>query len=151
MKKFEMLDKMLVASQKGLFREPKPPKPSKGRRKRDVDDYAYERPVIPPPPAPEEPLGPDQALTEHQLAVLFKMTSSFAVPADGIIDYALGDADDPNDYGFSDEEKYARRKLNPFVLAFLALDSVVAPHLTISFEAILWEKMNFLAQMERRS
>lgn len=85
MKKFEMLDKMMEASRQGLFKEPKL-KPPKKRAKRDKDDYAYERPMTPPAAEPEQPLGPDQVLNEHQLSLLFKMTSTFNVPTDGFVE-----------------------------------------------------------------
>jgi hypothetical protein len=110
MKKFELLDKMMEASNKGLFKEPKP-KTSKGRLKRDKEDYAYERVVPAVPPAPQEPQDPDQPLNEHQLGLLFKMTSSFQVPSDGYIESAYDGIYDPEDFQLSDDEsKYVLLK-----------------------------------------
>lgn len=155
MKKFEMLDKILEASQKGLFKEPPASKPKKGRPKRDKDDYAYEKPTPPPPRPPEEPLGPDQLLTEHQLSLLFKMTSSFNVPADGILDYAYDGFYEPDQFDYSDEEKYVAFKL------FLIVGNLKLPF-QVSFQqrwvansrsklVILWVKMNFSATMVIKS
>lgn len=110
MKKFEMLDKFLEASSKGLLKDPAAPKPKKAKSKRDSDDYAHEKRAPQPVPVESEPLGPDQVLNERQLALLFKMTSSFSVPSDGFIESSFDGYYAPEDFELSDEEKYAKHE-----------------------------------------
>jgi hypothetical protein len=140
MKKFETLDKMLAASQRGMFKEPKPTQPKKGKPKRDKDDYAYERPSTPNPVPESEPLGPDQPLNEHQLALLFKMTSSFNVPSDGFIDTAFDGYYEPNDFEWSDEEKYGHFVIPSGKQALLAnlADCRSGGHFAIPFKTDLY-------------
>lgn len=108
MKKFEMLDKFLEASSKGLLKEPNAPKAKRSKTKKESDDYAHERRAPLLPSEESEPLGPDQVLNERQLTLLFKMTSSFSVPADGFIESSFDGYYAPEDFELSDEEKYAR-------------------------------------------
>ena len=113
MKKFEMLDKFLEASSKGLLKDPTAPKAKRSKVKRDEDDYGHEKRAPTPIPEESEPLGPDQPLNERQLALLFKMTSSFSVPTDGFIESSFDGYYAPEDFELEDEEKY--------VLAFCPL------------------------------
>lgn len=111
MKKFEMLDKIMDASNRGLLKDAKPTKAKKARPKRDKDDYAYERPVTPPQAAEPEPQGPDQVLSEKQLALLFRMTSTFNVPTDGYVESTFDGYLAPGEIELDDEDGYVLYKL----------------------------------------
>jgi len=117
MKKFEMLDKIMDASSRGLLSDSKPTKPKKSRPKRDKDDYVYERPVTPLPPPEPEPQGPDQPLSEKQLALLFRMTSTFNVPTDGYIESAFDGFYEPDDFEWDAEDGYAPNDVSRAVCA----------------------------------
>lgn len=106
MKKFEMLDRFLEASSKGTLKDPTAVKAKKGRTKKDPEDYVHEKAVVVEAKAEEAELGPDQPLTENQLAMLFKMTSSFSVPSSGYLESTYDGFYAPEDFELSDEEKY---------------------------------------------
>ena len=111
MKKFEMLDKIMDASNRGLLKEAKPTKAKKARPKRDKDDYAYEKPVTQPQAPEPEPQGPDQVLSEKQLALLFRMTSTFNVPTDGYLESTFDGYMAPGEIELDDEDGYVHFKL----------------------------------------